>query len=205
MTDCYDPKQDRGPVRDDGTPGFGLRERFDQTHFMMQETFHLHTLWRRVTLYEEDPSNPEGLNLSPEYQRGHVWTITQSENFMGHLLTGGQVPMTILRMYPSELMRADEVLDGKQRFTAIMMWLRGEISARLGPGDYVHWSDLNAAERRWITGISGPALQNGYVRGSQAEILRLYVKFNRGGTVHSSAEISRVRAMIDQLETVSEE
>ena len=79
--------------------------------------------------YFKDELEHNNANLSPSYQRGSVWTLEQKENFMGHLLSGGEVAPLIFQRVPD--FADSEVLDGKQRTEAILGWLNNEFGARL--------------------------------------------------------------------------
>jgi hypothetical protein len=83
------------------------------------------------------------LNLDPDYQRDHVWTDAQAEAFIGHVIEGGEVPPIIINARWREHM-ADEVLDGKQRITAVVRWFDGEIQAELTDGRRLAFTDLDA-------------------------------------------------------------
>jgi len=41
--------------------------------------------------------DPEHFMLNPEYQREHVWTTDQREQFMGYLLENGRMPLIFLQ------------------------------------------------------------------------------------------------------------
>ena len=140
------------------------------------------------------------VNLDPEYQRGHVWTPEQQARFMGHVLEGGALPPIIMRRHSSWSEKPDEVLDGKQRLTALAAWMRGDVDAELTDGSTLNINDLSERDRRLFTSLSGPHFSIYYGHWSDAETLRIYIKLNRGGTVHTDEEIDRVRDMLTKLE-----
>jgi hypothetical protein len=135
------------------------------------------------------------LNLDPDYQRGHVWTDQQAANFMGHLLEGGAVPPIVINTDPNYVF-IDEVVDGKQRITACYRWLKGEFPAELTDGRLVSFNDLDDDTQRYMQSMTGPRLDIGYVQLSRADVLRLYLRLNRGGTIHTDAEINNVRELL---------
>ena len=114
---------------------------------------------------------------------------------VGHLIEGGATPMLIINRDPS-YQRHDEVVDGKQRITAVYRWMKGEIPAELTDGRMVYLTDLDELGQKYITGMTGAVQDIGYVQLNRAGVLRLYLRLNRGGTVHSDEEISRVRALL---------
>ena len=75
--------------------------------------------------------NDGSLDLDPPYQRGHVWTLKQQQNFLGFVLEGGRPPEAFVRELAFDKPPFFEVVDGKQRMTALHKWWMGEISAKL--------------------------------------------------------------------------
>jgi len=138
------------------------------------------------------------VGLDPDYQREHVWTQDQQGSLLGHLLEGGALPDIIF----NEIVALDfqghvdriEVVDGKQRITAMVKWLEGEIPGRLSDGREVWYADLDRISRTIIS--TEVRLTFKHVRLDRMGVLKLYLKLNRGGTVHTAAEIARVRAML---------
>lgn len=141
-------------------------------------------------------------NLSPDYQRDHVWTKRQKELFVGHYIEGGIVPPIYVQRYESEanfpeggkegwLDQPCEVIDGKQRLQALLDWMAGDIEAEVTEGDRIRYADLNEVTKRGL-----PNLKVTYVDMSRADRLRFYLKLNRGGTIHTDAEIQKVRDLL---------
>ena len=149
------------------------------------------------------------LQLNPDYQRGAVWTDEQAARFVGHWLEGGEVPRIWVQRWdsrdnvtPGDLARysvgasgdwnylPQEVVDGQQRLRAIYRWRNGEIAAEMTDGERVTYSQTNEVERR------GFSIQLTYIDLPRVERLRLYLRLNRGGTVHTDEEIARVREML---------
>lgn len=143
-------------------------------------------------------------NLSPDYQRDHVWTIKQKELFVGNFIEGGLCPPIFVQRYESEqnypeggkngwLDQPIEVIDGKQRIQALLDWLAGDIQAETTCGDRIKYADLDVVDRRRLRD-----LRITYVDMSRKDRLRFYLRLNRGGTVHSDSEIQKVRDLLDQ-------
>lgn len=166
-------------------------EFFRRVRFVSQETLVLEFLLQRLD------GRPETLNLDPDYQRDHVWTDGQAMKFVGHLIEGGATPLIIVNR-SGTFSFPDEVVDGKQRITACARWLRGEIPAELTDGREVFIHDLDEESRRYVCGMTGATQTIGYVQMNREQVLRLYLRLNRGGTVHTDAEIDRVRTMLNE-------
>lgn len=62
------------------------------------------------------------LNLSPSYQRGDVWPTKDSQMLIESILRGIPLPSVII-LQPSETDRPFEIVDGKQRLTAILRFM----------------------------------------------------------------------------------
>lgn len=127
------------------------------------------------------------LDMSPAYQRSHVWTQEQQEAFAGHVLTGGKVPALIVREIGDQ--DAYELVDGKQRLTALLLWKKGEIGAQIG-NRRIFIDDTDRKFRPMLT------IRFDFVRcETTADVLRLYLRLN-SGVAHSSEELARVRRML---------
>lgn len=135
------------------------------------------------------------LEVSPRYQRGHRWTLGDQESFVGHVLTGGKVPALIVREVLATEVGADdiyELLDGKQRITALRLWLAGKIRARVGER-LIHIDETDR-QFRSLT------IRMDYVRCETViAALRLYLRLN-SGVAHTREELARVEEMIAEEE-----
>lgn len=134
------------------------------------------------------------VDMDPIYQRGHVWSDEQRRTFVGYWLQGGTVP-PIWIWQPSEEQEdvgvRHELIDGKQRMTALLDWWHGRIPATIDGRDiWVHETDRQANHRLTIKWM--------FVRlANRVDVLRFYLRLNGGGTPHSPEELARVRALLD--------
>ncbi len=141
-----------------------------------------------IERWSRDTGNMGGLDMSPEYQRGHVWTREQQVAYVEYVLAGGEVGRNITWNSPDWMRsfeRPTELVDGKQRIEAVRAFLRGEFAAygKLSePGDRF---DLHCGFKFRVCTLS-----------DRADILRLYLNINAGGTPHTAEEIERVRALL---------
>jgi hypothetical protein len=65
----------------------------------------------------------ERIDTESEYQRGQVWSVAQRRLLIDSLLRGYDIPKIYLRKLPDGGSRLYEVVDGKQRLTAIWGFL----------------------------------------------------------------------------------
>jgi len=122
----------------------------------------------------------DNVDFDPPYQRGDDWTLRQQQEFMGHLLSGGDVLPLVFQRVPD--MGDAEIVDGKQRATAIVRWLKGEIHATLFDGRMVEVSEVTA-------GLGLVEVRIKYINLPFEERKRFYVRFNSAGTPHTEAQL----------------
>lgn len=131
------------------------------------------------------------LNLNPDYQRGNVWSNEQQENFIGHLLEGGNVPHIILNEVEDNKF---EILDGKQRVTASLEWCRGCFPAKLSDNRLIYYSQI---EPKRILKMEIGMFYT-LTTMSRKQCLEYYIKLNRGGTIHTVEEINKVKELLSK-------
>lgn len=136
---------------------------------------------------------PNGLDLDPDFQRGHVWTEAQQAAYVEHCLRGGWASRVLLFNCvgwnhgsgdPGPIV----LVDGKQRLTAVLRFLHDEISIFGGHRrcDYTdHMSMFSATFRVCVNDLP-----------TRAAVLNWYIELNAGGTPHTNAELDKVRALL---------
>ena len=95
------------------------------------------------------------MNVTAEYQRGKVWSTTQQALLIDSLLRGFSVPTIFLRKLPDGSTYLFDVVDGKQRLTAIWRFMSDDIALlasakpfpNLGDLSGKRWSELNPKAR----------------------------------------------------------
>ena len=131
------------------------------------------------------------LDMDADFQRAHVWTDAQSSAFIQHLLRGGIGSNTIRFNCPGwsgRILTGDMVVvDGKQRLTACLRFMRNEIPAF----GYLY---REYEDRLRILGPGLVFLINDI--GNRKEVLRWYLEINDGGVVHTEAELDKVRDLL---------
>lgn len=157
-----------------------------------EESLSMRSLKARV----EDPADP--LNLHPDYQRSRAWTDDQCAKFIGFLLEGGTAPPLWVQRWKYDTGLPDEMLDGLQRATAVLRFLNNEVPFETIGGVRMYLRDMSERDQRLICShAGGPTLTVRYVQyENRADVLRFYLRLNRGGTPHSDAEIERVQELL---------
>jgi hypothetical protein len=132
------------------------------------------------------------LDLEPDFQRAHVWIPSQQIAYVEYVLRGGTSGKELYFNCPgwmNDFRGPYVIVDGKQRLEAVRAFLRGDIPA-FGHyrGDYTDSPDILHVNFSWnIAAID-----------TRAEVLKWYLNFNSGGSVHTQAELDRVRELLER-------
>lgn len=149
-----------------------------------------------LSRYERD----YGLNLLPDFQRGHVWNQAQQQHYIENIMRGVIPQGTLLIQfnaphwdddaYEGDLPREMQIIDGLQRLTAIRKFLAGEVRPfGLGLED-LEGSKYAINRSMWHVRFAF------HTFGNKAELISHYLALNAGGTPHSASEIERVRNLL---------
>lgn len=138
----------------------------------------------------------EGLQLCPDFQRGHVWTEEQQVKYIEFVLRGGKTGKTIYLnnpnwhgVQPNSEYNDFVCVDGLQRITAVRRFLNDEIRVF----GYLY-SDFDGETDliRHSLAININDLK------TKREVLQWYIEMNAGGTPHSEEEIARVKKLLEE-------
>jgi hypothetical protein len=153
--------------------------------------------WDYLPLYYAGAILEEQLNVSPDFQRGYVWTPEQKVRYVEFILRGGQTGKDLYTNCPGwKYGQVGEsypngwyvLVDGKQRLDAVLGFLNNEFPIFGGNyrRDYSDRTDIVRCNFRWhVNDLE-----------TRDEMLSWYIDLNSGGTVHSPDEINRVRGLI---------
>ena len=136
-----------------------------------------------------------GLQLNPDFQRGHVWTKDQQIAFMEYFFRGGRSGMVIYFNKPSWDRQAETeyddfvCVDGLQRMTAIRKFLSNEVPV-FGCLLNDFEDNIRVARSRDKVKFNINSLQ------TKADVLKWYLQMNTGGTIHTDQEINRVKELL---------
>lgn len=130
------------------------------------------------------------INMDPDYQRGHVWTEEQQIKFVEHVLRGGNSGLRIYCNCPGwghDFRGPYEIVDGKQRVTAALRFLRNELPV-FGGHYYKDFEDKlnNLIGFEW-------SVNN---LDTREKVLIWYLEMNDGLTAHTPEELNRVRGLL---------
>lgn len=136
-----------------------------------------------------------GLDLNPDFQRGHVWTQEQQTAYVEFILKGGKTAKIIYFNSPvfgryedtKELDSTILCVDGLQRLTAVRKFLSNKIKV------FGHYFKEYEDRPSMMLGLKF----NVNTLSTRKEVLEWYLQFNSGGTVHSQEELDRVRLLLE--------
>ena len=142
--------------------------------------------------YLQEWINSHQIDLNPDFQRAHVWTLEQKTAYIEFCLRGGRSTNPLLFNCPGfrDGIRDDfVVVDGKQRIHAVLQFLNNDFPVFL----YYCHKDI----------VGFPIHSNStsfkvHVNNlkTRAEVLKWYIETNAGGTPHTEEEIEKVRKML---------
>jgi hypothetical protein len=72
--------------------------------------------------------NEEKINLSPAFQRGHVWPIGTRRKLLANIVQGKPIPAIFLYKEASGARYSYNILDGKQRLESLILFVGNERS-----------------------------------------------------------------------------
>lgn len=147
--------------------------------------------WMETQLMARDGMS--GLDLNPDFQRGHVWTEEQQIAYVEYRLRGGEMSgRHIFFNHPGWMGKFKGeyvIVDGLQRLTAARRFMENEI-----PAFGSLFNEYEDGIRR--IGVDFIICVN--TLKTRAEVLRWYLEMNAGGTPHSAEEIQRVTKLYEQ-------
>lgn len=135
-----------------------------------------------------------GLQLNPDFQRGHVWTKEQQIAFVEFIIRGGKTSAiqfnhpNWMNSFKGEFV----VVDGLQRLTALLLFVDNKLP--VFDGNYLKdFEDGDVMLRGMDIDIRINDLK------TRKEVLQWYLEINSGGTPHTEEEIKRVETMLTQI------
>lgn len=151
-----------------------------------QVDFKLSYLQKEIQEWQE-----EGLDLCPDFQRGHVWTPQQQTGFVEYILRGGKTSELLFNTKGNYADTSEDFVcvDGLQRLTALLLFLEDKLSV------------FGGHTRSQIEGIE-LLLREIYLTFrinellTRKAVLQWYLELNAGGTPHTDSEINRVRDLL---------
>lgn len=162
-------------------------------------TYEVDQPWRSIEHWL-DAHGDGGVDLDPDFQRGHVWTRAQQVAFVEYSLRGGKSARNIYFNNPDwhQGRGATLLIDGKQRLEAARAFLRDEVRV---------FGGRTCTDLGGVIGMSWDVQLRIHIHrmATRADVLRWYIAMNSGGSAHSPKEVARVRALLAAEESHAED
>jgi uncharacterized protein with ParB-like and HNH nuclease domain len=133
----------------------------------------------------------DGLQLNPDFQRGHVWTEEQQISFVEFILKGGTTARVVYlnhQGWMGDFEGEFVCVDGLQRITAVKRFIHNEIKA------YSYFYKEFEGSPRMMNDLR----ININNLKTRKEVLQWYLEFNSGGTIHTKEELDKVKKLLEQ-------
>jgi hypothetical protein len=163
----------------------------DVPQFTRSASWQVDISWRDLERWIESQLE-QGLDLDPDFQRGHVWTPQQQTRYVEFIMRGGQSGKDILTNHPNwqtgDPFQGPYVLvDGKQRLAAVLGFLRNQV-----PAFEHYFRDYDGSSMRHKLGFKWHVND----LKTRAEVLQWYLDTNFGGTPHTEEELRRIQQLL---------
>lgn len=130
--------------------------------------------------------------ISPDFQRGVVWTTEQQIRYIEYLLSGGKSGRELYWNcvgWESDYRGPYQLVDGKQRLTSALLFLKGDLPIFGGRyiSDFEDKIPYNVAFYWNVNNLK-----------TRKAVLSWYLELNEGNIAHTKEELNRVRQLIQQ-------
>lgn len=135
-----------------------------------------------------------GIEMNPDYQRDLVWSQEDKFNLIASVFAGvdiGKFLFVHLEWGDREDHKSYEVIDGKQRITALVEFYENRFSYK---GKY--YKDLHPHDKHWFTDYS---ISYAEVKGiTQRQKYEYFLKVNTSGHVVSQEHLNKVKRLLNE-------
>lgn len=162
-----------------------------------QADFHWFTLEEHISTMGDDYG---GLDLNPDFQRGHVWSPSQQVHYIENCLRGIVASSGLLIQFNSPSWNDDGInsdlppglqcVDGLQRYTAVTEFVKGNVKPFGFTVQELVGTRFSPKRIHMKVAIHDFTCRE--------DLLEHYLAINAGGTPHSTEEIERVRMLLAQ-------
>jgi hypothetical protein len=134
----------------------------------------------------------DGLDDSPDYQRGYAWNDSDKALFLDSLFNGREIGRFLFVVKPSFRY---EVVDGKQRLNCVWELVTSAIAYR-----GVYWHEMTLADRMRIERRVVQFADLSSERYTRADLLRIFLEVNVAGVPQTEEHLKHVRQLLaDEL------
>lgn len=165
--------------------------RFKDIKQMSKAHYHANVSWDGLKDHLDRYKENYKCELDPDFQRGHVWTREQQIAYVEFIIRGGESGKEVYFNCPGwmyDFRGPMQLVDGLQRITAVLAFLRNEIPA------FGHLLDEH--EDQWFLRSLDFSFNMGNLE-TRADVLQWYLDLN-SGVAHSDQELGRVRDLLQK-------
>ena len=168
----------------------------DIPQFTKAANYHVDVAWDYMFESWLPEMIAHGLDIDPDFQRGHVWSEEQQIRYCEFVLRGGHSSKEIYINDPhwNKTFKEGEgvLVDGKQRIEAARRFMQNEIKV------FGHFRDeftdhLDILKGRFSVNINDLS--------TKGEVYQWYLDLNDGGVVHTQDELDKVRKLMAKENT----
>lgn len=168
----------------------------DIPQFTCDGNYVVNVSWRYLEEQLNHYKKEFNLQLDPDFQRPHVWTLEKQERYIEFILRGGKSSRDIYFNQPywmrwkrdDDLKNPLVLVDGKQRLNAAKLFLNNKIKAF---GCYCkEFEDSLHPTVDFIFHVNSLP--------TRKEVLQWYLDLNSGGVVHTEEELNHVRKLLSK-------
>jgi hypothetical protein len=138
------------------------------------------------------------LDFDPEFQRGYVWTKEQQIAYVEYQLRGGFSGKDVFFNHPNWMTTYEGkmvLVDGKQRLTAVLAFLRNEI-----PAFGFYYRDFE--DKIGFAHVNFKFHINNLK--TEKEVVEWYLGFNTGGSIHTEEDLKPAKELLKRLNKTNE-
>lgn len=160
--------------------------------FTRSPNYRVNVDWRFIETQLEHWSEPGSavINLDPEFQRCHVWTVEQQSRYIEYILSGGMSGRELYfncAGWMKDFRGPFVIVDGKQRLQAVRQFLQNEVPIFNGLL-YKNFTGRLPSSANFVMCIND--------LNTDAEVLKWYLEMNTGGTPHTKEEIAKAKKLL---------
>lgn len=132
-----------------------------------------------------------GVDMNPEYQRGNVWSLEDKVALIDSIFNDIEIGRIVLmkRDYSDERKEAYEIIDGKQRLTALTEFYEDRFQYKGLFFSQMHPFDQNHFENKQMAVIEAPEM-------SREQVIEYFIRVNISGRPVNPEHLEKVKAMI---------
>lgn len=132
-----------------------------------------------------------GVDMNPEYQRGNVWSLEDKVALIDSIFNDIEIGRIVLmkRDYSYERKEAYEIIDGKQRLTALTEFYEDRFQYKGLFFSQMHPFDQNHFENKQMAVIEAPEM-------SREQVIEYFIRVNISGRPVNPEHLEKVKAMI---------